>query len=103
MRGFGWRTALGAAIAASGLIVSLGAQAHDDDRWRWEHRHEHGYWHEPERRVVVEREAVDRAPSYGARAAFVPPPIVMAPLAPAYSNYSPGPPSLNLNFNIPLR
>jgi hypothetical protein len=98
-----WRTVLGAAIAASGLIVAAAsAQAHDDD-WRWDHRHhEHGYWHrEPERRVVVEREVVERRPVYVAPA---PQPILVAPMAPAYGGggYG-GPPSLNLNFNIPLR
>jgi hypothetical protein len=84
----------------------MGAQAHDDDRWRWEHRHEHGYehehgnWHrEPERRVVVEREVVERRPVYVAPA---PTPVMIAPMQPAYSGYS-GPPSLNLNFSIPLR
>src|SRR5262245_20266467 len=105
MRGLDWRTALGAVIAASGLIVAAGAQAHDDDRWRWEHRHDHGhsYWHhEPQRRVVVEREVVERRPVYVA-----PAPVMVAPVQPAYSGYSGGygggPPNLNLNFNIPLR
>jgi hypothetical protein len=104
MRGLEWRIALGAVIAASGLIISMGAQAHDDDRWRWEHRHDHGYWHhEPEHRVVVEREVVEREVVERRPVYVAPAPVVMAPMAPAYSNYSPGPPSLNLNFNIPLR
>jgi hypothetical protein len=95
-------------IAASGLIVAAGAQAHDDDRWRWEHRHEHGYWrHEAERPVVVEREVVERRPVYVAPTYIAPAPVMVAPVQPAYSNYGGGygggPPSLNLNFNIPLR
>jgi hypothetical protein len=84
------------------IVATAGAQAHDDD-WRWDHRHDHGRWHhEPERRVVVEREVVEHRPVYVA-----PAPVVMAPMMPAYSGgygggYSAGPPSLNLNFNIPL-
>jgi hypothetical protein len=57
MLGLEWRTVLGGVMAASGLFVSMGAQAHDDDRWRW-------------------------ACGAGGFA---------------------GPPSLNLNFNIPSR
>ena len=98
MRGFGWKTVLGAAIAASGLMFAAGAQAHDDDHWRWEHEHayRHHEHHEAEHRVVVEREVVERRPVYVA-----PAPVMMAPMAPSYSGYS-GPPSLNLNFSIPL-
>jgi len=105
MRGFEWRTILAAAVAGTGLFLSAGAQADDDrwhdDRWRWEHSH-HGYWHhEPERRVIVEREpvVVERPrPVYVA-----PAPVMMAPVysQPAYSQ--PADPSLNFNFNIPLR
>ena len=46
-----WRTVVAAAIAASSLLVSAGAQAHDNERWeherhereRYEHRHPHYY------------------------------------------------------------
>jgi hypothetical protein len=101
MRGFEWRTVLAAAIAASGMFLAAGAQAHDDDEWRWKHRHyDHGRWHrEVERRVVFERERpvfVQRQPVYVA-----PAPVMMAPMAPTYSQ--PVEPSLNFNFQIPLR
>src|SRR5438270_11962741 len=64
MRGFEWRTVLAAAIAASGIFMAAGAQAHDDDDWRWKHRHhDHGRWHhEPERRVVYGRPVVYERP-----------------------------------------
>jgi hypothetical protein len=99
MRGFEWRTILAAAIAASGIFMAAGAQAHDDDDWRWKHRHhDHGRWHhEPERRIVYERPVyVQRQPVYVA-----PAPVMMAPMAPMYSQ--PADPSLNFNFTIPLR
>jgi hypothetical protein len=101
MRGYGWRTILAAAIAGTGLILAAGAQAHDDD-WRWEHRR-HGWHHEPERRVVEREVIVERPrPVYVAPApVIVPAPVMVAPVAPAYSQ--PAEPSLNLNFNIPLR
>lgn len=100
MRGLEWKTILAAAIAGSSLLVAEGAQAHDDDRWhddrwRWEHRHRHDvhdHWrHEPERRVVYERQSVVMAPA----------PVFVAPMAPAYSQ--PADPSLNFNFSFPLR
>jgi hypothetical protein len=98
-----WRTVVAAAIAASSLLVSAGAQAHDDERWeherhereRYEHRHPHyyappGHWHRyAEAPVVYERR----------------PPVVVMPApvyqAPAYA--PPMDPSLNFNFTIPLR
>lgn len=98
MRGFEWRTVVAAAIAVSGVFLAASAQAHDDDEWRWKHRH-HGRWHhEPERRVIVERQPVyvERRPVYVA-----PAPVMMAPMAPMYSQ--PVDPSLNFNFTIPLR
>ena len=102
MRGLEWKTILAAAIAGAGLFIATGAQAHDDDRWRWEHRHyrDHvDHWrHEPERRVVVERQPVfvERRP-----VVVAPAPVYMAPVAPAYSQ--PADPSLNFNFSFPLR
>ena len=100
MRGLGglnWRTLAAAAIAGSGLLIATtGAQAHDDDRWhdRWrsERHHHHDHWrHGPPRRVFVERQPVFVAPA----------PVMMAPMAPYYSQ--PVDPSLNFNFTIPLR
>ena len=97
-----WRTVAAAAIGASSIFVSAGAQAHDDERWqherwereRYEHRHPHyeppAHWHRyAEAPVVYERR----------------PPVVVMPApvyqAPAYS--PPMDPSLNFNFTIPLR
>lgn len=104
MRLFDWRTVLVAAIAGAGVtITTAGAQAHDDD-WRWEKRHHREHWrhYDPPRRVVYERARP--------RVAYERPPVVVAPapvyMAPAYSApaYSgPSEPSMNLNFNIPLR
>ena len=95
MRGVEWKTILAATIAGSTLFVAAGAQAHDDD-WRWRHRHDR-HWHHGPERVVVEREpiVVERArPVYVA-----PAPVMMAPM-----NYGPPQePSLNFNFQIPLR
>jgi hypothetical protein len=103
MRGFEWRTVLAAAIAASGMFLAAGAQAHDDDEWRWKHRH-HGRWHqELERRFVHERPVVYERPVYIQRQPVyvAPAPVMMAPMAPMYSQ--PVDPSLNFNFQIPLR
>jgi hypothetical protein len=105
MRGFEWRTVVAAAIAASGMFLAAGAQAHDDDEWRWKHRHyDHGRWHhEPERRFVHERPVVYERPVYVQRQPVyvAPAPVMMAPMAPMYSQ--PVDPSLNFNFQIPLR
>jgi hypothetical protein len=96
MRGVEWKTILAAAIAGSTLFIAAGAQAHDDDDWRWRHRHSK-HWHHGPERVVVERQPiyVERA-----RPVYVQPaPVMMAPM-----NYGPPPePSLNFNFQIPLR
>ena len=102
MRGLVRKTILAAAIAGSGILLAVGAQAHDDDHWRdehWrrEHRHfeEREHWrHEPPRRVVYER-----APVYQRAPIIVQPAPVM--MAPAYPQ--PVDPSLNFNFTIPLR
>jgi hypothetical protein len=99
MRGLVRKTILAAAIAGSGIFLAVGAQAHDDDhgrdeQWRREHRQyveEHEHWrHEPPRPVVYERPPIIVAPA----------PIMVAP-APVYVPLVP--PSLNLNFSIPLR
>src|SRR6266404_3384358 len=100
MRGFEWKTVLAAAIAASGVFLAAGAQAHDDDERRWKHHH-HGRWqHEPERRIVHERRVVYERPVYVQRQPvyIAPAPVMMAPM---YSQ--PVDPSLNFNFQIPLR
>jgi hypothetical protein len=102
MRGLYWRTILATAIAGSSLMLAAaGAQAHDDDRWRWERDHgRHEHWrHDPPRHIVYERErpvVVRQAPVYVA-----PAPVYMAPVAQAYPQAVE--PSLNFNFNIPLR
>jgi len=98
MRGFEWKTIVTAAIAGSTLFVATAAQAHDDDDWRWRHRH-YKHWERGPERVVVERQPVivERP-----RPVYVQPaPVMMAPMMPAYSQ--PVEPSLNFNFQIPLR
>ena len=79
----------GAALIAGSAIltVSAGAFAWDHEHDRWEHRRwERDHW-------------VQERPLYVApRPVIVAPPVVMAPMPMAPM----GPPSLNLNMNIPL-
>lgn len=125
MRLFGWRMILVAAIAGAGVMMSAGAQAYDDDRRGWErrhyhkHKHKHDHWRHDDRprRVVYERGpryVHERGPRYVYERApqviyerqpvvVTPAPIYMAPMAPSYGYGPPADPSLNLNFNIPLR
>lgn len=113
MRLLDWRTVLVAAFAGAGVLISAaGAQAHDDDRWERRHyyKHKHDHWrhYDPPPRVVYERSprvVYERAP----RVVYERQPVVVAPvpvyMAPpmAQSYGPPADPSLNLNFNIPLR
>ena len=93
MKGLNSRTVLATAIAISGVFaVTVGAQAHDEPRWkrqRWEHRHHHhGHDYERAPRVVYERQ-----------------PIMVMP-APVYQSQGyarPMDPSLNFNFHVPLQ
>ncbi|WP_395713035.1 hypothetical protein [Reyranella sp.] len=112
MRLVDWRTILVAAIAGAGVMISTaGAQAHDDDRWERRHhykdKHDHWRHHDRPPRVVYERAprvVYERAPQvvYERQPVVVaPPPVYLAPMAPTYG--PPADPSLNLNFNIPLR
>ena len=75
------------AVALIGSVFALSAAAKAEDRWEREHwdryRHDHPRYVQ-ERPVIVQR-----------------PPVVVAPPAPAYVAPM-GPPSLNLNLNIPL-
>jgi hypothetical protein len=126
MRLFGWRMILVAAIAGAGVMMSAGAQAYDDDRRGWDrrhyhkhHKHKHGHWRHDDRprRVVYERApryVHERGPRYVYERApqviyerqpvvVAPAPVYMAPMAPSYGYGPPADPSLNLNFNIPLR
>jgi hypothetical protein len=105
MRGLAYKTVLVAALAGCGFLVTSAAYANDwDNKWdhdhwdRHHHEHEHVIEAPPPRRVVVERQpmVVERQPVIVA----VPQPVYVAP-APVYS--APAEPSLNFNFNIPLR
>jgi hypothetical protein len=111
MRLFSWRTILVAAIAGAGaMVATAGAEARDRDDDRWERRHYHRHHHhwrhsDPPRRVIYER-VYERAPRviYERQPVVVAPaPVYMAPMAPSYGYGPPADPSLNLNFNIPLR
>jgi hypothetical protein len=79
-----------ALIAGSVLVFSMSAQAqehYDRDHYDRDHRYDHRYDH---REHFVEQRPVYVAP----RPIIVaPPPVMMVPQ---------GPPSLNLNFNVPL-
>jgi Ni/Co efflux regulator RcnB len=107
MTGLNLRTVVAIVIATSSLLVAAGASARDDERWererdreRYEHRHqapdEHRHHYESSGRphhynetpVVYERRPV----------VVMPAPMYQAPV------YAPPmDPSLNFNFNIPLR
>ena len=110
MRGLAYKTVLVAALAGCGFLVTSAAYANDWDN-RWDHDHHDRYYHHehdappPPRHVIVERPViVERAPPViiAQRPVYVAP-VAKAPVysAPVYS--APAEPSLNLNFNIPLR
>jgi hypothetical protein len=86
---------LGAALIGSVVALSAGAKA--EDRWEGEHwdRYHRDHPHYVQERPVI----VQERPIIVQR-----PPVVVVPAAPAYvAPVAPmGPPSLNLNFNVPL-
>jgi hypothetical protein len=92
------KVSLAAALISSLFALSTVAQAQDHwdrdhDRDRVDHRYDRDHYDHHEH--FVEQRPVYVAP----RPMYVAPPVVMAPpvmMAPA------GPPSLNLNFNVPL-
>jgi hypothetical protein len=97
MKGLNSRKVLATAIASSLVFaVTVGAQADDDRHWRrerWEHSHHHNHHHkrhhyEPAPRAVYERQPV----------MVMPGPVYQAP---TYSQ--PMNPSLNFNFQVPLK
>jgi hypothetical protein len=108
MRGLAYKTVLVAALAGCGFLATSAAYANDwDNKWDHDHWDRHHHEHDappPPRHVIVERQAVivERAPVILApvRPVYVAP-VAMVPVAPVYS--APAEPSLNLNFNIPLR
>jgi len=83
------KLSLGAALIGSLFAFSAGAQAEDHwDRDHYDHRYDHRYYDHHEH-------FVEQRPVYVA-----PRPVIVAP-PPVYAAPS-GPPSLNLNFNVPL-
>ena len=95
VRTAGWRKALVALLAGvAALAVAGTAQA--DPPWK-KHHHHHHYDDGPDYVVVKPRY---RAP----RTVYVVPEPVVVPYYAAPMSYGPAyPPSLNLNFNVPLR
>jgi hypothetical protein len=88
-------TKLSFAAALIGSIVALSAGAQAQDHWdrdHYDHRDDHRYDH---RYYDHHEHFVEQRPVYIAPRPVIvaPPPVYMAPA---------GPPSLNLNFNVPL-
>ncbi len=85
------RSCLMVAVVGTALVGTV-ARADDDDEGHHHWRHHHGYY-------VVPPGHVYYVPA--------PPPVVYYPApvyVPAYPAYiDPGPPGINLNFNVPLR
>jgi hypothetical protein len=95
------KLSIGAALIGS-VILSFAGAAQADDHWDHDRYRDHdrGYHHEREHerherveRRVVEHRYVEERPVYVERPMMVAPPVVYQPS---------GPPSMNLNFNIPL-
>ena len=87
-------TKLSLAAALLGSLVAFSAGAQAEDRWDRDH-YDHRYDRRDDRHYDHHEHFVEQRPVYVApRPYFIaPPPVVMAPA---------GPPSLNLNFNVPL-
>jgi hypothetical protein len=105
------KLSIGAALFGS-VILSFAGVAQADDHWDHDRYRDHdrGYHHEHERAVehrtiehrTVERRYVEERPVYvhEQRPVIVERPVMMA--APPVVYQPSGPPSMNLNFNIPL-